>query len=552
MMVATALVLLMSLPGLALFYAGMVRKKNVLATTAQTLATAALATVLWVVVGYSLAFSGSGAWIGDLGRFLMGGMTVEAIHPNAKTIPESVFAFYQMTFAIITPALVLGAVADRMKFSAMLWFMGLWLLVVYVPMAHWVWGGGFLQTDGVLDFAGGIVVHINAGIAGLVAAIVLGPRRNYGHENMAPYNLVLAVIGVSLLWVGWMGFNGGSALAADGRAGMAMLVTHVAAATAALAWMFAEWLTMGKPSVLGIISGAVAGLGSITPAAGYIGIGPALLIGLVAGAACFYASTALKKRLGLRRLARRLRRAWRRRHHRHHRRRRLRRQLHRRPRDQGPVVRRQWQAGADPAQGHRRVPGVVGRADLGDPHDHQGDDRPARHQRAGNRGPRPAPARRARGVRRPDAISATIAPFSPGDVVGNPGAAERRRPVPSESRLMIKLFSSLAAVPLALAAVALAACGEDGPSRRGPAGGFYEAVDPVADGVSSAFRRPIREADVQSVLSAHIRSPLYRRDGAADPAQEQLRAVGYLHRAHPAYPRRRHRQADPASRRPAA
>jgi Amt family ammonium transporter len=298
MIVATAFVLLMSLPGLALFYAGMVRKKNVLATTAQTLATTGLVSVLWVIVGYSLTFSGGGDLIGDLGRFLMGGLTVGSIHPNAKTIPESVFAFYQMTFAIITPALVLGAVADRMKFSAMLWFMGLWLLLVYVPMAHWVWGGGFLQSDGVLDFAGGIVVHINAGIAGLVAAIVLGPRRHYGHENMAPYNLVLAVIGVSLLWVGWMGFNGGSALAADGRAGMAMLVTHIAAATAALAWMCAEWLTMGKPSVLGIISGAVAGLGSITPASGYVGVGPALLIGLVAGVACFYASTAMKKRLG--------------------------------------------------------------------------------------------------------------------------------------------------------------------------------------------------------------------------------------------------------------
>ncbi|MGE0422959.1 MAG: ammonium transporter [Reyranellaceae bacterium] len=298
MIVATALVLMMSLPGLALFYAGMVRKKNVLATTAQTLATTSLVTVLWVVAGYSLTFSGGGAWIGDFGRFLMDGIAVDSVHPNAKTIPESVFAFYQMTFAIITPALVLGAVADRMKFSAMLWFMGLWLLLVYVPIAHWIWGGGFLQTDGVLDFAGGIVVHINAGVAGLVAAVVLGPRRNYGHENMAPYNLVLAVIGVSLLWVGWMGFNGGSALAADGRAGMAMLVTHIAAATAALAWMFAEWQTTGKPSVLGIISGAVAGLGSITPASGYVGIGPALVIGLVAGLACFYASTSLKKRLG--------------------------------------------------------------------------------------------------------------------------------------------------------------------------------------------------------------------------------------------------------------
>ncbi len=298
MIVATALVLMMSLPGLALFYAGMVRKKNVLATTAQTLATVALASVLWVVVGYTLAFTPGGAWIGDLSRFMMRGLTVESISPLAKTIPESVFMMYQMTFAAITAAIVLGAVADRMKFSAMLWFMGLWVLIVYCPVAHWVWGGGFLQTGGTLDFAGGIVVHINAGIAGLVAAIVLGKRRGYGHDNLAPHNLVLTVIGVSLLWVGWMGFNAGSALAADGRAGMAMTVTHVAAATAALAWMVAEWLTMGKPSVLGIVSGAVAGLGTITPAAGYVDVTAALIIGVVAGVLCFYASTALKKKLG--------------------------------------------------------------------------------------------------------------------------------------------------------------------------------------------------------------------------------------------------------------
>ncbi|HJQ55340.1 MAG TPA: ammonium transporter [Vineibacter sp.] len=298
MIVATALVLLMSLPGLALFYAGMVRKKNVLATTAQTLATVALLSVIWVVVGYSLAFTAGNAVIGDLSRFLMMGMKMDSVHDAAKTVPENVFMMFQLTFAVITPALVIGAAADRIKFSAMLWFMSLWLLIVYVPIAHWVWGGGFLQKAGVLDFAGGIVVHINAGIAGLVVALVLKPRRGYPTENMAPHNMVLTVIGVSLLWVGWFGFNGGSAVAADARAGMAITVTHVSAATAALAWMFAEWATMGKPSVLGIASGAVAGLGSITPASGFVDVGPALVIGLVAGLACFYASTTFKRRMG--------------------------------------------------------------------------------------------------------------------------------------------------------------------------------------------------------------------------------------------------------------
>jgi Amt family ammonium transporter len=245
MIVATTLVLLMSLPGLALFYAGMVRKKNALATTAQTLATVALLSVLWVVVGYSLAFTAGNAVIGDLSRFLMMGLQMDGVHDAAKTIPENVFMMFQLTFAVITPAIVVGAAADRMKFSAMLWFMALWLLVVYCPIAHWVWGGGFLQKAGVLDFAGGIVVHINAGVAGLVLAIVLKPRRGYPTENMAPHNLVLTVIGVSLLWVGWFGFNGGSAVAADSRAGMAITVTHISAATAALAWMFAEWATRG-------------------------------------------------------------------------------------------------------------------------------------------------------------------------------------------------------------------------------------------------------------------------------------------------------------------
>jgi Amt family ammonium transporter len=298
MIVATALVLMMSLPGLALFYAGMVRKKNVLATMAQTLATMALVSVLWVVVGYSLAFTPGNGFIGDLSRLLMAGLQMDSVHDAARTVPENVFMMFQLTFAAITPAIVVGAAADRIRFSAMLWLMALWLLLVYCPVAHWVWGGGFLQKAGVLDFAGGIVVHINAGVAGLVVALVLGPRRGYPTDNMAPHNLVLTVTGVSLLWVGWFGFNAGSAAAADARAGMAMTVTHVSAATAALAWMFAEWLTMGKPSVLGIASGAVAGLGTITPAAGYVGVGAALVIGLVAGLACFYASTAFKRRMG--------------------------------------------------------------------------------------------------------------------------------------------------------------------------------------------------------------------------------------------------------------
>ncbi len=298
MLVATAFVLLMSIPGLALFYAGMVRKKNVLATTAQTLATVALVSVLWVVVGYSLVFTPGNAIIGDLSRFLMAGLSMDSVHEAARTVPENVFMMFQLTFAAITPAIVAGAAADRIKFSAMLWFMALWLLAVYCPVAHWVWGGGFLQKAGVLDFAGGIVVHINAGVAGLVLALVLGPRRGYPTENMAPHNLVLTVVGVSLLWVGWFGFNGGSAVAADARAGMAMTVTHISAAAAALSWMFAEWATMGKPSVLGIASGAVAGLGTITPASGYVDIGAALTIGLVAGLGCFYASTAFKRRMG--------------------------------------------------------------------------------------------------------------------------------------------------------------------------------------------------------------------------------------------------------------
>jgi Amt family ammonium transporter len=300
MLTSTALVLLMTIPGLALFYGGMVRKKNVLATVMQSFAITALITVIWMVAGYSLAFTanpneGMNQYIGGFSRFFLAGMDVGAV---SYTIPESVFMIFQMTFAIITPALIAGAFADRMKFSAMLWFMGLWSIIVYSPIAHWVWGGGFLGTLGVLDFAGGTVVHINAGVAGLVCALVLGKRIGTGHDNMAPHNLVLSVIGASLLWVGWFGFNAGSEVAADGRAGMAMVVTQIATAAAALAWMFAEWIARGKPSVLGIISGAVAGLVAITPASGWVDPTGALIIGLVAGIICFWAVVWLKPKLG--------------------------------------------------------------------------------------------------------------------------------------------------------------------------------------------------------------------------------------------------------------
>ncbi|MCA4917930.1 MAG: ammonium transporter [Roseomonas sp.] len=308
MLVSTALVLMMTVPGVALFYAGMVRKKNVLATMMQSFSICALVSVLWLVAGYSLAFGEGNAWIGDFSRFFLGGLAENWDKPFtlgsgdaaiATTIPESVFLMFQMTFAIITAALITGAVADRMKFSALMVFVGLWTLLVYSPVAHWVWHpNGWIFELGALDFAGGTVVHINAGVAGLVAAIVLGKRVGYGSENLSPYNLGFAVIGAALLWVGWFGFNAGSALGSSGgRAGMAMLVTQIAAAAAVLSWLAAEWIGKGKPSVLGAISGAVAGLVAITPAAGFVLPGSALIIGLVAGVAGYWGATALKHAL---------------------------------------------------------------------------------------------------------------------------------------------------------------------------------------------------------------------------------------------------------------
>jgi Amt family ammonium transporter len=299
MLTSVALVLMMTLPGLALFYGGMVRKKNVLATVMQSFAITCLVTVLWTVCTYSMAFTEGNPFVGGFSRFLLNGMTMGGVNELAKTIPESVYMCFQMTFAIITPALICGAFADRMKFSAMLWFIGLWSICVYAPIAHWVWGpGGFLNDAGVLDFAGGTVVHINSGVAGLMAALMLGKRRGYPTEPMAPHNLVLSVIGASLLWVGWFGFNAGSATAANASAGMAMAVTQIATATAALSWMFVEWSLKGKPSVLGIISGAVAGLVAITPASGFVDPRGALIIGLAAGMICYWGTTGLKHAFG--------------------------------------------------------------------------------------------------------------------------------------------------------------------------------------------------------------------------------------------------------------
>ena len=303
MLTSTALVLMMTIPGLALFYGGMVRKKNVLATITQSFAICCLVTVLWMMFGYSLAFSASESeslnrFIGSFSKFFLAGVNNTTTNSLAATIPEWVFITFQMTFAIITPALIAGAFAERMKFSAMMWFMGLWLVFVYCPIAHWVWGGGFLGSGGVLDFAGGTVVHINAGVAGLVCALILGKRNGYGTVNLAPHNLTLSLIGASLLWVGWFGFNAGSAVAANALAGAAMINTQVATAAAALAWMFCEWIVIKKPSLLGIVSGAVAGLVAITPASGFVNPTGALIIGIIAGIGCYFAAVHVKKSLG--------------------------------------------------------------------------------------------------------------------------------------------------------------------------------------------------------------------------------------------------------------
>ncbi len=296
MLTATALVLFMTIPGLSLFYAGMVRAKNALSVMMQCFAITCLMTVLWALYVYSLAFGNDiGGLVGDFSKAFMSGVGVDVV---SGTIPETVFSIFQLTFAVITPALIVGAFAERMKFSAMLWFMTLWVTIVYAPIAHWVWGGGWLGGLGVLDFAGGTVVHINAGVAGLVAAIVLGKRRGYPRTAMKPSNLVLTMVGAGMLWVGWFGFNAGSELAADGVAGMAMAVTQIATAAAALTWMFLEWFNHGKPSALGLVSGAVAGLVAITPASGFVGPMGALVIGAASGLMCYLAVVKVKHALG--------------------------------------------------------------------------------------------------------------------------------------------------------------------------------------------------------------------------------------------------------------
>lgn len=291
---STALVLLMTIPGLALFYGGMVRKKNVLSTMAHSFVAAAVVSIVWVVIGYTLAFGEGNAFIGSLDKFMLSGITTEAL---SGTIPEILFVIFQMTFAIITVAIISGSIAERMKFGAFIAFITLWVILVYAPITHWVWGGGWLGSDGALDFAGGTVVHINSGVAGLVAAYMLGSRMGLGRESMAPHNLTLTVVGASLLWVGWFGFNGGSALGANGSAGYALVVTQVAAAAATISWLITEKIARGKASVLGGASGAVAGLVVITPAAGFVTVGGALAMGLIGGVVCFWGITALKRML---------------------------------------------------------------------------------------------------------------------------------------------------------------------------------------------------------------------------------------------------------------
>jgi Amt family ammonium transporter len=291
---ATALVLMMTLPGLALFYAGLVQAKNVVSVLMHHFALACLLSVLWVIAGYSLAFSGDAAWVGDLSNLFMTGIGFDH---GVGTIPESVFAAFQMTFAIITPALIIGAYVERMKFAAILWFSALWLLIVYSPVTHWVWGGGVMAAWGVMDFAGGIVVHATAGSAALVCALVVGRRRNFPQSLHPPHSPILTMIGASMLWIGWFGFNGGSALAAGNGAGMALLVTHIAAATAALVWMFIEWVRFGRPSLVGIVTGMVAGLATVTPASGFIGVPGGLILGLAGGVACYIAVDILGVRM---------------------------------------------------------------------------------------------------------------------------------------------------------------------------------------------------------------------------------------------------------------
>ena len=391
---STALVLFMTLPGLALFYSGLVRGKNSLSILVQCFAITCVATLLWFAVGYSLAFGNGGAangFIGSLDRAFLRGVERDSL---TGTIPESLFAMFQMTFAIITPALVIGGYAERIRFSVVLWFSALWLLTVYVPVAHWVWGGGWLAKLGVMDFAGGIVVHVNAGMAALVCAIVIGRRRGFPQVPMAPHSLPLAAAGAGMLWIGWFGFNGGSALAAGGGAAMAVLTTHLGASAGALAWMLVEWRRYGKPSLLGVITGMVAGLGTITPASGFVGPGGAIAIGFIAGLVCFFATQLRQARAAPGRLARRVTGARRRRRRRHAADRRVRGRRARRRRVHAAVGHRIPARGAGAR--HRRDDGLVRHRHLGAAEGARCDARTARQRRRRVRGARPRRARRAR------------------------------------------------------------------------------------------------------------------------------------------------------------
>ena len=291
---STALVLFMTLPGLALFYAGLVNSKNVVSVLMQHFALACLVSIIWVIIGYSLAFTPGNLWIGDLSNLFMASINLDSI---SGTIPESLFATFQMTFAIITPALIIGAFVERIKFSAMLIFISLWMIIVYAPVTHWVWGGGLLSSWGVMDFAGGIVVHATAGTAALVTALTLGKRRGFPKSITPPHSPILTMIGAAMLWIGWFGFNGGSALGANNSAGMAILVTHISAATAALVWMIIEWKRFGKPSLIGVVTGMVAGLATITPASGYVGVPGGLILGLSGGILCYLAVDFIRGKL---------------------------------------------------------------------------------------------------------------------------------------------------------------------------------------------------------------------------------------------------------------
>ena len=566
MLTASVLVLFMTLPGLALFYAGLVRTKNVLSVLMQCFAITCMVTLAWVVVGYSIAFGDGGpnAWCGGFGKAFLAGIDVKTVKGS---IPETVFAMYQMTFAIITPALVIGAYAERVQFSGMLLFSLLWLLIVYCPVAHWVWGDGWLQKMGLMDFAGGTVVHLNAGMAALVCALVLGRRRGFPETAMPPHNMTMVVTGACMLWVGWFGFNAGSALAADGAAGMAMLVTHIGAATGALAWMVCEWLRYGKPSVLGIVTGMVAGLGTITPASGFVGPIGALAIGGAAGVVCFFATSYMKRALNDRRLARRLPGARRRRHPRHaaDRRVRLRRlRRHRLSRQGRPWASRSMVQLIGVLADRR----LVGRAHLGAAQAARRGGRHARCERRGNRGPRHGAAQReglqpveawsavsflkfcaAAARPRPAAAPALAADARPQLYYARPAGRRRRasrcarKAIPANRNLIFHY-------PYAVDALLPAQ-----PRQAGEGSAQLKTADNAAPTSGTAASAPARSIVAYSAICAHqltyptrdISFISFRAEKSARNRHRQRDPL--LLRAQPVRPGRRRRACSPARRR---